>query len=74
MPHHKDVRPPEDEFELEEETAEQAVAEAAARLLHPPEGLSEEEQNAWWMKNVYCGDQMPQFTLRACVARSASAP
>jgi hypothetical protein len=34
----------------------------------PPEGLGEEEQAAWWMKNVYCGDRMPQLTVGAFVA------
>lgn len=70
MTHHKDIVPPEDEFETEQETAEEAAAEAAASptVLHPPEGLSEDEQAAWWMKNVYCGDRMPQLTFRAFVA------
>ena len=67
MTHHVNAVPPEDEFEVQAETAEEAAAEAAASPTspHPPAGLSEDEQAAWWMKNVYCGDQMRQFTLRA---------
>jgi uncharacterized oligopeptide transporter (OPT) family protein len=71
MTHHADALPPEDEFELEKETAEEAAAEAAASFTAsatPPEGLSEDEQNAWWMKNVYRGDQMRQMTFRAFFA------
>jgi OPT family oligopeptide transporter len=71
MTHHADALPPEDEFEVEKETAAEATAEAAASPTAsslPPEGLSEEEQNAWWMKNVYCGHQMRQFTFRSIVA------
>ena len=66
----RDASPPEDEFELEGETAAEAAADAAASpaALHPPAGLSEEEEQAWWMKNVYCGDRMPQLTVRALVA------
>ena len=66
----RDASPPEDEFELEGETAAEAAADAAASpaALHPPAGLSEEEEAAWWMKNVYCGDRMPQLTVRALVA------
>jgi OPT family oligopeptide transporter len=68
MTHHADALPPEDEFEVEKETAAEAAAEAAASSTAsaiPPEGLSEEEQNAWWMQNVYCGDQMRQVTFRS---------
>ena len=64
MTRHADAQPPEDEFEVEKETAAEATAEAAASTTasaNPPEGLTEEEQNAWWMKNVYCGDQMRQI-------------
>lgn len=71
MTHHSDAVPPEDEFEVEKETAAEATAEAAASTTAssvPPDGLSEEEQNAWWMKNVYCGDQMRQMTFRAFFA------
>ena len=70
MTHHVDAVPPEDEFEVQAETAEEAAAEAAASPTspHPPAGLSEDEQAAWWMKNVYCGDQMRQLTFRAFVA------
>jgi OPT family oligopeptide transporter len=67
MTHHADALPPEDEFEVEKETAAEAAAEAAASPTAsavPPEGLSEEEQNAWWMKNVYCGDKMRQMSFR----------
>ena len=71
MTQHRDAMPPEDEFETEKETADEAVADAAASSVassNPPEGLSEEEQNAWWMKNVYCGDTMRQLTVRSFVA------
>jgi OPT family oligopeptide transporter len=68
MTHHADALPPEDEFEVEKETAAEAAAEVAASPTAsavPPEGLSEEEQNAWWMQHVYCGDQMRQVTFRS---------
>ncbi len=66
MSHHQEAHPPEDEFECAEEI--ESDGQAASASPHPPEGLSEEEQNVWWMKNVYCGDRMPQLTLRAFVA------
>ena len=49
MTHHADALPPEDEFELEKETAAEAAAEAAASSTAsaaPPNGLSEDEQTA----------------------------
>jgi OPT family oligopeptide transporter len=63
MTHHTGAEPPEDEFEAEKETAEAAASPTVSAVA--PEGLSEDEQNAWWMKNVYCGNQMRQMTFRA---------
>ena len=60
----KEAFPPEDEFETESESAEEAAAEAAG-LCRPPAGLSEDEQIAWWLKNLYQGDRMPQMTARS---------
>lgn len=68
---HKDAIPPEDEFEMEKESAVEVALDAASSPVaasNPPEGLSEEEQNAWWMANVYRGDQERQMTVRAFVA------
>lgn len=63
MTPHKDAIPPEDELEFAETTAQEASAAAG----QPSEGLTEEEQNAWWMANVYRGHQMQQMTVRAIV-------
>jgi OPT family oligopeptide transporter len=71
MTQHTNAMPPEDEFEMETETVEEAAAEAPVSSVassNPPEGLSEEEQNVWWMKNVYRGNQERQLTVRAFVA------
>ena len=66
----KEAFPPEDEFETESESAEEAAAEAAG-LCRPPAGLSEDEQIAWWLKNLYQGDRMPQMTARSIVGGMA---
>ena len=67
----KEAFPPEDEFDVEEETAAEAAADAAASplaLALPPPGLSEDEQAQWWLKNVYRAGSMRQLTVRSVVA------
>ncbi|MEN6458827.1 MAG: OPT family oligopeptide transporter [Thermoguttaceae bacterium] len=64
MTRHVEARPPEDEFEVAEET----IAADTSAASQMPTDLSEEAQAAWWMKNVYCGDRMPQLTFRSLVA------
>ena len=67
----REAFPPEDEFEVEGETAAEAAADAAASplaLALPPAGLSEDEQVQWWLKNVYQADRMRQLTVRSVVA------
>jgi len=63
--YHKEAAPPEDE--LESAQGLPPVAAEPAAVSRMPEGLSEEEQTAWWLENVYCADRVPQLTVRAVV-------
>src|ERR1043165_54770 len=48
-----------------EDTGVHVTSDFGPGIAPTPEGATPEEKDAYWFKNVYQGDKMPQLTLRA---------